>query len=48
MKQFMRGMIKNLFWSFKNSGEILNQLKAKSFLASGLSAYDFSISYFGI
>ena len=27
---------KNLFWSIKNSGEILNQLKSIGFLASGL------------
>ena len=28
---------KNLFWSIKNSGEILNKLKSRGFLASGLS-----------
>ena len=28
---------KNLFWSFKNSGEILNKLKSKGFLASSVS-----------
>ena len=33
---------KKLFWSIKNSGEILNKLKSKGFLASGLSTYDFS------
>ena len=33
---------KNLFWSIKNSGEILNKLKSRGFLASGLSTYDFS------
>ena len=36
---------KFLFWSFKNSGEILNKLKSRGFLASGLSTYDFSITY---
>ena len=36
---------KNLFWSIKNSGEILNKLKSRGFLASGLSAYDFSTLY---
>ena len=36
---------KNLFWSIKNSGEILNKLKARGFLASGLSTYDFSTLY---
>ena len=33
---------KNLFWSIKNSGEILNKLKSKGFLAFSLSTYDFS------
>ena len=28
---------KNLFWSIKNSGEMLNKLKSRGFLASGLS-----------
>ena len=32
----------NLFWSFKNSGEVLNELKSKSFLTSSVSTYDFS------
>ena len=36
---------KKLFWSIKNSGEILNKLKSCGFLASGLSTYDFSILY---
>ena len=36
---------KNLFWSIKNSGEILNKLKSRGFLASGLSKYDFSTLY---
>ena len=31
-----------LFWSIKNSGEILNKFKSRGFLASGLSTYDFS------
>ena len=35
---------KNLFWSIKNSGHI-NKLKSKCFLASSLSAYDFSTLY---
>ena len=29
----------------KNSGEILNKLKSRGFLASGLSTYDFSTLY---
>ena len=36
---------KNLFWSIKNSGEILNKLKSRGFLAYGLSTYDFSTLY---
>ena len=36
---------KHLFWSFKISGEILNKLKSRGFLASGLSTYDFSTLY---
>ena len=33
------------FRSIKNSGEILNKLKSRDFLASGLSTYDFSTLY---
>ena len=29
----------------KNSGQILNKLKSRGFLASGLSTYDFSTLY---
>ena len=36
---------KNLFWSIKNSGEILDKLKSRGFLASVLSTYDFSTLY---
>ena len=36
---------KKLFWSIKNSCEILNKLKSRSFLASGLYTYDFSTLY---
>ena len=36
---------KNLFWSIKISGEIVNKLKSRGFLASGLSTYDFSTLY---
>ena len=36
---------KNLLWSIKNSGEILNKLKSRGFQASGLSTYDFSTLY---
>ena len=44
-QQFMKEMVKKLFWSIKNSGEILNILKSRGFLASGLSTYDFSTLY---
>ena len=36
---------KNLFWSIKNSGEILDKLKARDFNATCLSTYDFSTLY---
>ena len=36
---------KILFWSIKNSGEILIKLKSRGFLAPGLSTYDFSTLY---
>ena len=36
---------RKLFWSIKNSGEILNKLKHRGFLASGMSTYDFSTLY---
>ena len=42
---FMKEKVKKLFWSIKNSGEILNKLNSRGFLASGLSTYDFSTLY---
>ena len=33
---------KSLLWSIKNSGEILDKLKARDFNAASLSTYDFS------
>ena len=36
---------KKLIWSIKNSGEILNKLKSRGFLASVFSTYDFSTLY---
>ena len=36
---------KTLFWSIKNSNEILNNFKSRGFLESGLSTYDFSFFY---
>ena len=35
----------NLFWSIKNSGEVLNKLKSRGFHATSLSTYDFSTLY---
>ena len=35
----------NLFWSIKNSGEILDKLKARDFNATSLATYDFSTLY---
>ena len=36
---------KNLFWSIKNSCEVLNKLKSRGFRASSLSTYVFSTLY---
>ena len=36
---------KNLFWSIKNSGEVLNKLKSRGFRATSVSTYDFSTLY---
>ena len=36
---------KNLFWSIKNSDEILYKLKARDFNATSLSTNDFSTLY---
>ena len=36
---------KNLFWSIKNSCEVLNKLKSRGFRASSLFTYDFSTLY---
>ena len=36
---------KNLFWSIKNSCEVLNKLKSRGYRASSLSTYDFSTLY---
>ena len=32
----------NLFWSIKNSGEVIDKLKLKHFHVTSLSSYDFS------
>ena len=34
-----------MFWSIKNSGEVLNKLKSRGFRAISLSTYDFSTLY---
>ena len=36
---------KNLFWSIKNSYEVVNKLKSRGFRVSSLSTYDFSTLY---
>ena len=36
---------KNLFWSIKNSGEVLNKLKSRGFCATSLSANNFFTLY---
>ena len=36
---------KDLFWSIKNSGEVLNKLKSRGFRATSLSTYYFSTLY---
>ena len=44
-KQLLERSGKNLFWSNKNSCEVLNKLKYRGFSASSLSTYDFSTLY---
>ena len=34
-----------MFWSIKNSGELLSKLKSRGFCATSLSIYDFSTLY---
>ena len=36
---------RNLFWSIKNSNEVLNKLKSRQFRVFSLSTYDFSTLY---
>ena len=45
VKKSMKGPVKNLFWSIKNSCEVLNKLKSRGFRASSLSKYDLSTLY---
>ena len=34
-----------MFWSIKNSGEVLSKLKSRGFRVTSLSTYDFSTLY---
>ena len=46
VKRYMREKPgKNLFWSIKNSCEILDKLKDRDFNETSLSTYDFSTLY---
>ena len=45
VKRYMRDPVKTYFGRFKNSGEILDKLKARDFNATSLSTYDFSTLY---
>ena len=45
VKKSMKGPVKNLLWSIKNSCDVLNELKSRGFRASSLSTYDFSTLY---
>ena len=45
VKRYMRDLVKTYFDLFKNSGEILDKLKARDFNATSLSTYDFSTLY---
>ena len=44
MKKYTNGQEK-LFWSIKNSTEVLDKLKSRGFRASSLSTYDFFTLY---
>ena len=43
--RYMRDPVKPYFGLLKNSGEILNKLKARDFNVTSLSTYDFSTLY---
>ena len=34
-----------MFWSMKNSGEVLSKLKSRGFRVTSLATYDFSVLY---
>ena len=42
---FTKGTELTIFWSIKNSNDVLNKFKSKNFQASKLSTYDFSTLY---
>ena len=44
-KRHMRDPVKTDFWTIKNSGEILNKIKAGDFNVTSLSTYSFSTLY---
>ena len=47
VRKFMKGQVRNLFWSIKNSSEVLtcNKLESRVFRATSLSTYGFSTLY---
>ena len=45
VKRYMRDLVKTYFDLFKNSGKILDKLKARDFNATSLSTYDCSTLY---
>ena len=44
VKKSMKGPVK-IFWSIRNSCEVLNKMKSRGFRASSLSTHDFSTLY---
>ena len=42
VNRYMKEPVNTYFWSIKNSGGILDKLKARDFNATSLSTYDFS------
>ena len=46
VKRYMRDPVKIYFGLLKNSGKILDKLKARDFNATSLSIYDFSTLYY--
>ena len=45
VKRYMRDPVRTYFETIKNSGRILDKLKARDFNATTLSTYDFSTLY---